>query len=181
MLLCVVMLFALAACGETGETANGGGMGSVNDLIAADSDYHGELPLVAEGEQKTLTIGIVNAGKVTDYNDNAYTAWLEEQTGIDLEFVQFAGTNKDAATQISLMMAAGEKLPDILWAFSGINKATGEQYGIMSTRSIFRSDRLGHQPRNEAAQELSERAGCRPARRSLHNRQLYGGRKRAAR
>ena len=40
MLLCVVMLFALAACGETGETANGGGMGSVNDLIAADSDYH---------------------------------------------------------------------------------------------------------------------------------------------
>ena len=130
MLLCVVMLFALAACGETGETANGGGMGSVNDLIAADSDYHGELPLVAEGEQKTLTIGIVNAGKVTDYNDNAYTAWLEEKTGINLEFVQFAGTTKDAATQISLMMAAGEKLPDILWAFGGINKATGEQYGI---------------------------------------------------
>ncbi|MBQ7566018.1 MAG: extracellular solute-binding protein [Oscillospiraceae bacterium] len=132
ILLCLVMLFALVACGETETTVTGEGeTASVSDLEEnADDGYHGELPLVPEGETKTLTIGILTSGKVTDYKENAYTKWVEEQTGVNLEFVQFSGTSKDAGTQASLMIAAGERLPDILYKFGGISKSQGEEYGV---------------------------------------------------
>ena len=44
----------------------------------------GELPIVTE--PVTLTILLGNAtGNVVDYNTNAFTLWVEEQTGIDLD------------------------------------------------------------------------------------------------
>ena len=130
--LCLVLLLALAACGETGTaTVDSGETAVMTDPVEEDdAAWHGELPLVPEGEEKTLTIGIRTSGKVTDYKENSYTKWVEEQTGVNLEFVQFSGTSKDAGTQASLMMAAGEKMPDILYAFSGINKQQGEEYGV---------------------------------------------------
>ena len=134
LLLCLVMLFALAACGETGTTTEPAGVGedtaAVTDMTETEEGWDGALPIVQPGEDNKLTIGIHTSAKVSDYDDNAFTHWVEEQTGVDLEFVQFSGTTKDAATQVSLMIAAGEELPDILWAFGGINKTMGEEYGV---------------------------------------------------
>ena len=92
-------------------------------------DFGSHLPLVKEGEDNHLTIGLIVNANTTDYDNNAYTQWLEETTGIDLEFVQFAGTSSDAATQLSLMMAAGETLPDIVLRFTGVAKSQGAEYG----------------------------------------------------
>ena len=123
LLLVFVMAFGLTACGNAKE-------GSENtDFETPAEQWDGALPLVQEGEDNVITIGIRTNTNVTDYNDNAYTHWLEEQTGVDVQFVQFAGSAGDAATQISLMMASGEKLPDILYDFNGIKKAMGEEYG----------------------------------------------------
>lgn len=47
----------------------------------------GILPIVVE--PVTLTIGLVPATTVTDYNDNDFTEYLEEKTGIDIEFYMF--------------------------------------------------------------------------------------------
>ena len=87
------------------------------------------LPLVQPGEDNVLNIGITVSTNVTSYEDNALTRWYEEQSGVKIEFTQFAGTSSDVATQISLMMASGEKLPDLLWRFSGISQTTSQEYG----------------------------------------------------
>ena len=140
ILLALVLLLGLVACSGAGSTdgaAEGTDAETVFDpdqsafaQLCADGSYHGELPLVQPGEDNVLTIGIVVSANVLDYDDNALTKWVEEQTGIDIQFVQFAGNTSDAATQISLMMASGEKLPDILLQFSGIKKTQGEIYGM---------------------------------------------------
>ena len=124
LLLAVLLLLALAACGE------GAGEAQKEETASADENaYRGELPFVNPGDAPvTITIGLVSNANVTDYKDNAYTKWLEEQTGLNLEFQQFMSA-KDAATQVALMTASGEKLPDILWRITAITKQQGEQYG----------------------------------------------------
>ncbi len=87
------------------------------------------LPLVKDGESVTLTIGVPQSSKVEDYETNEYTLWLEEQTGINLEFVYFASTSSEYATQLSLMVAGGEKLPDILWRTLGMTSSSMYEYG----------------------------------------------------
>ncbi len=74
----------------------------------------GQLPLADPAEGKTLTIGVYQYPTTEDFATNAYTLWLEEQTGIHLEFVPF--DLDEAPTQLSLMMAGHEKLPDIITA-----------------------------------------------------------------
>ena len=142
LLLIVCMILPLAACGGETTTGEGGEVGeevrteTVNSIKSATTIPEGEtysldakLPLVPEGEEATLNIGVVVSANTTDYKDNDYTHWLEEKTGINLEFTQFAGTSSDTAPQIALMTAAGEKLPDILMRFSGISKSQGGKYG----------------------------------------------------
>ena len=145
MLLAVCMLLPLVACGETGESEQSGEEvvltgDVVQDTLAAvnkavevkegeEYDFESHLPLAKEGEDNHLTIGLITSALTTDYNNNDYTNWLEEVTGIDIDFMQFSGTSSDAATQLSLMMAAGEKLPDILLRFTGVSKSQGAEYG----------------------------------------------------
>lgn len=70
----------------------------------------GTLPLVKE--EVTLTIGLENSSYVLDYENNALTKMIEEQTGINLEFVLYPET--DTATKILLQAAANVELPDII-------------------------------------------------------------------
>ena len=154
LLLAVCMLLPLVACGETTTTtepteqtepAEGGDELELTGDVVIDTmngirrataiepgeeyDFESHLPLVKEGEDNHLTIGLVTSAMTTDYNDNEFTKWVEEQTGVELEFMQFTGSSSDAATQLSLMMAAGETLPDILLRFTGVSKAQGADFG----------------------------------------------------
>ncbi len=80
------------------------GVGSVN--------WDGSLPLTTTGE--TLSIGIRTQSKVTNWEENPLTKWLEEKTGVDLEFYVYAGSASDVTTQLMLMFSGGEELPDIV-------------------------------------------------------------------
>ena len=64
---------------------------------------------------------------VLDYDTNSYTKWLEEQTGLNIEIVEYAGSSSDIGTQLSLMITGGEELPDII-VCSGISKETLKEY-----------------------------------------------------
>ncbi len=77
----------------------------------------GELPIVKE--RITLNLGVKDYKYVEDYETNAYTKWLEEQTGIDLEFTVFPSSNH--MEKLRLQVASDSKLPDIL-----INLSLGE-------------------------------------------------------
>jgi len=76
----------------------------------------------------TLTIGIPKNANVDDYETNSYTLWLEEQTGYNLEFQFFSSASTDYKSQISTMIAGGEKLPDILWGME-LDSNAYEMYG----------------------------------------------------
>ena len=71
----------------------------------------------ADAEPTKLTIGLIRNSGVADYDTNYFTNWLEEQLNIELEFVYFEGSNDEAFQQLGLMVAGGQKLPDVLWRF----------------------------------------------------------------
>ena len=79
------------------------------------------------GDGNTLTIGIQPSAYVLDYEDNALTNWLEEQCGVELKFMEYAG-GTDVDTQIATTIAAGERLPDILLGIN-LSDALRLRYG----------------------------------------------------
>ena len=104
MVMCVSML---AGCGKTGKKASGDGK---------------------------IIVGITDNALVTDYETNAYTLWLEEQTGLDITFHVFAASGADAKSQLATMVAGGEELPDVIIGLglgdSEIKKYGDDQYFI---------------------------------------------------
>ena len=75
------------------------------DIVTAP----GELPIVTE--PITLKVLIAQTSRISDYVDNDFTRWVQEQTGInlDIEVVPSA----DAQAKLNVTLASGE-LPDVL-------------------------------------------------------------------
>ena len=104
LLLCLATLVTLlAGCGKKEETVSDQPGATTSGDAAADG--------------VTITIGLPRSALVTDYDNNAFTNWLEEQTGYNIQFQYFQASTSDAKTQLSTMMVSGEKLPDILYNF----------------------------------------------------------------
>ena len=147
MLLALVMVLScLAACekGPAEETKGNDAPKETTEYVAPTQNTQpkeelGKLPLTEE--DVTITIGLSQNVKTEDYETNAYTLWLEEQTGINLEFKYFASSANEAVTQLNLMMAGNEELPDILWGFSGVDSAMmfelGEDEYIIDIKDYF--------------------------------------------
>ena len=115
--LMMAVLMAFSACGTTNgtggpaspsasgsstPTASGEDNGILNDL--------GVEPIVKT--PYTLTIAISQNTNVQDYETNHYTKLLEEKSGIDIQFEFLPAT--DAKQKLSVMIAGGTKLPDII-------------------------------------------------------------------
>lgn len=140
-LLCLAMLLSLMAGCDTEkpvdtkpkETQGGSNQpGETKPIETEDTGIvtaPGVLPIVKEGNDVTLTIGLKLNSKTEDYDTNDFTLWLEEQTGINLEFEYFSSSTEEALTQLALKISGGEKLPDILWDITGFPKATMYEYG----------------------------------------------------
>ncbi len=89
------------------------------------TNWDGSMPLSTTRQQ--LTLGTCVSSFVTDYETNALTIWLEEQTGLDLVFKPFAGSTSDVETQVNLMFIGGEKTPDIILSL-GFSNARRSEY-----------------------------------------------------
>jgi len=76
----------------------------------------------------TLTVGLPQYSVISDYDENAFTKYLEETTNVDIEFVSFSSSNAEYAQQLALMCSANEELPDILLGFQ-IGRYAMNQYG----------------------------------------------------
>jgi putative aldouronate transport system substrate-binding protein len=72
----------------------------------------GEFPIVTE--PTVLKILLSNGEQVSDFNENAFTQWLEEKSGLDLQIEVVNST--DAQTKLNLVLASGD-LPDVLLGF----------------------------------------------------------------
>lgn len=152
LLLALVMLLSMAACGAKTEEpaqdtatpeAPAPDSAPAQDVAPAQPEEPapglGELPFVTE--ETTITIGLMQSSNTEDYETNEYTKWLEEQTGLNLDFVYFSGDKTEAVTQLNLMIAGGEELPDILWGMNGVDTALmyelGEDGYILDLKDYF--------------------------------------------
>ena len=131
LLLCLATLVTLlAGCGKKEETV---------------SDQPGASAADAAEDGVTITIGLPRSALVTDYDNNAFTNWLEEQTGCNIQFQYFQASTSDAKTQLSTMMVSGEKLPDILYNFQlsdDLIKEYGDDGYFLDLRDYY-ADREG--------------------------------------
>lgn len=86
-------------------------------------------PEPVDGETKKLTVGIPQNANVTDYQENGFTKYVEESLGIEIEFIYFSSTPSESQKQLTVMCASGEKLPDVLWGFNGMDRYTVNEFG----------------------------------------------------
>ena len=121
MLLCLIMVISLfAGCNNTTTTDNSGD--------TADN-----------GDQVVLEIGVLGNANVISFTDNAYTKWLEEQTGYKLKFYEFPATSADAKSVLSTMVV-DQKMPDIVWNVSlaeGVISDYGEDGYFIDLKPYF--------------------------------------------
>ena len=131
LLLCLATLVTLlTGCGKKEETV---------------SDQPGASTSGDAADGVTITIGLPRSALVTDYDNNAFTNWLEEQTGYNIQFQYFQASTSDAKTQLSTMMVSGEKLPDILYNFQlsdDLIKEYGDDGYFLDLRDYY-ADREG--------------------------------------
>ena len=73
----------------------------------------GTFPVV--DEPIVLKVATAVSSRCEDIETNAFTLWLEEKTGIDLQFVQMS--ESDTATQVNTIML-GDDLPDIFLGYN---------------------------------------------------------------
>lgn len=83
--------------------------------------------VVTEGGE--LTVGIPQKSRISDYNDNAFTKYLEENTGVKLKFVFFSDSESEYKQQFALMAASGEEFPDVLTGFFNMSANLVNSYG----------------------------------------------------
>ncbi len=81
------------------------------------------------GGDGKLTVGVPQDMTVLDYDTNALTVWLEEQSGLDIEFVYYAGVAANYKQQLTLSASTNEELPDVLLGFNGFTHYEVNQFG----------------------------------------------------
>ena len=75
-----------------------------------------------------LKVGMPTKSTVSDYEDNAFTNYLEEKAGVEIEFVSFSSSGGESKKQLALMCGAGEELPDVMLGFE-LGHYIMNQYG----------------------------------------------------
>ena len=104
LILALVLVLGLVACGKKTDTNKGG-----------------------NGDVVELKVGLAPNMSISSYTENTMTKWLEEECGVKLTFVEYAG-GTDVATQISTTIAARLPLPDILIGID-LDAVTRNKYG----------------------------------------------------
>lgn len=124
VLLCMLLAVAVLAGCTTPNISNTDDPDATEATLSQDPndgvhfDENGEL-YVPRHDGVTLKIGIPLSAHVIDYVDNAYTQWLEEKTGITLEFQTYSSSTADYKKQMATDTASGTvTLPDILLNFN---------------------------------------------------------------
>ena len=165
LLLALVLILGLAACAakpaETNQPAQQETKTETKEETKTETkeEPKQEEPKAEEpAEPVTLTIGLVQKVNVESYEDNEFTKWLEEQTGYNIEFVYFSSDHAEAVTQLTAMMAGGEKLPDIIWGINGVEHLRNEwgRDGYLIDLKPYIDDPEASKNFWEAANELPE-------------------------
>ena len=138
LLLAVIMVISVAACApaEPGTTttapkaedpAKTTTAAKAETTTAAVSTPWTDLQnfdLTGIVEDNKVVVGINSNATVISYEDNALTQYMEELTGVEIEFVFFSSDGTEADQQLNLMIANQEKLPDVIFSVVDTTQAT---------------------------------------------------------
>jgi len=111
----LVLCVALVACGNNGQTE-----GPSADRIMPTPA--GEFPIVPEGTDITITLGVMTTPFIADWNTNYLIRWVEERSGVNIEFIEFPQEQMHERILLALSTNDASNLPD---AFLSRNMATG--------------------------------------------------------
>ncbi|QUI22114.1 extracellular solute-binding protein [Vallitalea pronyensis] len=105
----LVMVLILAGCG--GHTEESSSQKKETGDKGSICTPKGVFPIVKEGEEVTLTVTVHNKN-TDDYENNVFTKYLEEQTGVRLKFNVL--NHVDSEEQFNIMMTSGDYTDIIL-------------------------------------------------------------------
>ena len=105
MLLAVVMMLSITACGKVEEETLA--TDGPKDLSWLNTDS--ALPIVKEGVEKTLRIAINMYSDSGSPDSQWFYQFIEKEMNINLEITKISG-----AEQLTLLLADGDDLPDII-------------------------------------------------------------------
>lgn len=119
--LSAVMVLGLTACGGSNDSASS----STDKKVTLTEP--GTYPIVADGEDLTLTCFTMTMPNVEDLATNDFTKYLEEKTGIHIEFE--TGTRDDWEDKLNMSLQSGD-YPDIILGVSPNMAKYGVKEGI---------------------------------------------------
>lgn len=133
MALLMALSTMLLACGNAGSSGSGsdttgeGGVTQDHTTAPSNNGNNGELqlPIVDDGSV-SLSLFVTTRLGVDNYDDNTYTDWIEEQTGLKLTFV--VAPEQSAEEKLNAILTSGE-YPDIITGNRSIPLTQLKLYG----------------------------------------------------
>ncbi len=124
-LLCLLLVFCMVLPLMGCDSGSGGGeiISNSKEDLQKFMNLEG-LPIVKEGQEATLRIFVALNANATDPNDMRWTKYVEELTGISIEWEFYS--ESVAGEKLRLMLAGGGELPDII--MNCVNKKEVVQY-----------------------------------------------------
>ncbi len=104
-----VVVLLLSACASDPAAADSEGAEAPAAASGVEVSVAGDFPIVEE--PITIKAFVCPTNMIKDYKENEFTYWLEDLTGINLEFDVPA--QADAQQKLNLMLASGD-LPDVI-------------------------------------------------------------------
>lgn len=95
----------------------------------------GELPVVAPGTDVTLKVGVVGWPFIADYETNYFTKWLEDRTGVKLDFVVYPSDATAEKVMLELNSGDVRSLPDIYLTLN--MSATNQIFGASNAPTWY--------------------------------------------
>ena len=109
--LALATALLLTACAGGGDDVVNEAALSENDALIAEAVKNQQLPFVSEGQKISLELGVGASANVTDFETNKFSLWLEEKTGLDLQFKVYQGLSDN----LKVSFAAGDTaIPDVI-------------------------------------------------------------------
>ncbi len=125
-----LMVMGMAGCGSQSDTGTETTSSAASSSTEQTSTASSESTESAEStERQKLVIALQTYSFITDYDENYLTKRLEDELGVDIEFTLLSADSSEATTQLSLMISAGQDLPDIICTNGALSTEAILEYG----------------------------------------------------
>ena len=88
----------------------------------------------------TLTIAVPETTRISDWNENEMTMYIEETLGVELEFEVYSAAN--FTTKINTMVMSGDELPDMIMgsSFGSLVQTWGQAGALVELSEYYADD-----------------------------------------